>query len=398
MISVTEALQIIQAQAMSFGEEEIPLTQGMNRVLQEDWYTDRPLPPYDRVTMDGIAINYTAFEKGQREFLVEGIAAAGMPQLQLKNPTACLEVMTGSILPLGCDTVIRYEDIAVHNDIARIEIEGINHQQNVHFKGEDRQKGELVVPKNTRISAAEIGVGSSIGKAMIKVAKLPRVMVISTGDELVKIAETPLPHQIRRSNVYRLVTTLKQMGIQADSDHINDNVEEIEVKIKQYLQEYDVLMLSGGVSKGKFDYIPQVMEQLGVEKLFHKIKQRPGKPFWFGKYKNQCTIFALPGNPNSSFLCMHRYFIPWLAYTQNGAFPSFKYAELTEDVYFKPELTYFLQVQVASNTSGKLLATPQKSNGSGDFANLVRADAFIQLPSDRNDFYKGEVYPIFGYR
>jgi len=223
-------------------------------------------------------------------------------------------------------------------------------------------------------------------------------MVISTGDELVNITEQPAAHQIRRSNVYRLLTSLSAYNIQADSDHINDEPDEIRSKIAKYLETYDVIILSGGVSKGKFDYLPQILEELNVQKLFHKIKQRPGKPFWFGQFKKQCTIFALPGNPVSSFLCMQRYFSHWLEISQTGRPAAPAYALLDAAVHFKPDLTYFLEVKLSYNNQGQLLATPQKGNGSGDLANLADADGFIELPRGKNDFDKGEVHPVYFYR
>ena len=287
MISVEEALKIISANTVDLGTESIPLSQSINRILKEDWKTDRDLPPYDRVTMDGIAINYETYEKGKRSFPIEAVAAAGMPQKTMQNSDACLEVMTGSIIPLNTDTVIRYEDLEIKDGTATLQVDQLTKTQNIHFKGEDRKAGQLVTKRNTRISPAEIGLGASIGKAHVQVAKLPKVIVISTGDELVQINESPLAHQIRRSNVYRLETTLKTYNISADTDHLNDDPEEIKTSIAKYLDQYDVIILSGGVSKGKFDYLPKVLEELGVEKLFHKIKQRPGKPFWFGKFKEK---------------------------------------------------------------------------------------------------------------
>lgn len=398
MITVEQAIKIISEHTVDFGVESIPLSESIKRILKEDWLTDRDLPPYDRVTMDGIAINYSAFENGKRSFPIEAVAAAGMPQKTMQNIEACLEVMTGSILPINTDTVIRYEDLEIVDGIASLQVDNLTKTQNIHFKGEDRKAGQKVGKSNTRISPAEIGLGASIGKAQVQVAKLPKVMVISTGDELVDIDKQPLAHQIRRSNVYRLVTTLRSYNITADTDHLNDDPEEIKTSIAKYLDQYDVIILSGGVSKGKFDYLPQVLEELGVEKLFHKIKQRPGKPFWFGKFKEQCTIFALPGNPVSSFLCMQRYFRYWLELSQNKQVPELQYAVLAEDVSFKPDLTYFLEVKLNSSVDGMLYAKPMKGNGSGDLANLTVADAFIELPRGRDSFLAGEVYPFFRYR
>jgi len=398
MISVQEAENIILSNLVDFGTETIPLSDSIGRVLKENWHTDRNLPPYDRVTMDGIAIDYSAFEKDQRTYPIEGVAAAGMAQMALTYKSNCLEVMTGSIMPNNADTVIRYEDLTIEDGKATINIDQIKPQQNVHFCGEDRKAGDLVVPINTIISPSEIGVGASIGKSEVQVARLPKIIVISTGDELVEIDQKPLAHQIRRSNVYRIATTLKSFGIHPETDHLLDDKKAIVEKISNYLNNYDAIILSGGVSKGKFDFLPEVLSELGVTKLFHKIKQRPGKPFWFGKYQDKSTIFALPGNPVSSFLCMQRYFMSWLHASLGISSGGMPHAILTNDVSFNPDLTYFLEVKLSYSSDGKIMAIPQKGNGSGDLANLSNADAFIELPRGRNLFNKGEVFPFYRYR
>ncbi len=397
MITVEEAIQIISSCKKDFGVETIPLEAAEGRILREDWRTDRDLPPYDRVTMDGIAIKYEQFVSGRRSFPIEGIAAAGMAQMRLQNDEHCLEVMTGAVTPLNTDVIIRYEDLAIENNTATFLLDQVSHYQNIHFKGEDRKQGELIVPSGTRISPAEIGVGASIGRDLIQVARLPKAMVISTGDELVDIRETPQAHQIRRSNVYRIKAALSRMGLETMSSHLNDDKAELREKLAEYLATYDILILSGGVSKGKFDYLPEVLSELGVEKLFHKISQRPGKPFWFGK-TNRCTVFALPGNPVSSFLCTQKYFKHWLNLCLLDGQPKPIYAELQADVHFKPDLTYFLEVDISYDQNGKCLAMPKKGNGSGDLANLVRADAFIELTKGKDLYQKGEVYPILIFR
>ena len=398
MINVEDAIAILKNNLGEFGAETIPLSKSIGRILKEEWFTDRDLPPYHRVTMDGIAINYEGFKKGIRKFSIENVAAAGDPQKELKNESNCLEVMTGSILPKGCDTVIRYEDLSIENNFATLTIDSINKDQNVHFKGSDRSKGEKVAGKNTIISSAEIGLAASIGKAEVVVAKLPTAMVISTGNELVSIDDQPLDHQIRKSNVYRITTVFESLNISCAQDHLMDDKDAIRTKLEEYLNQYDVVILSGGVSKGKFDFLPEVLSELGAEKLFHKIAQRPGKPFWFGTYKDKCKIFAFPGNPVSSFVCMHRYFIDWISHSLGAALRKPMYAELTEDVKFKPNLCYFLEVKISYSKEGKILATPQKGNGSGDLANLVDADAIIELPKGIDHYHRGEIHPIYFYR
>ena len=396
MISVEEAKNIILNVTQNFGVEEIPFIKSVGRILKEDIVADRDFPPFNRVSMDGIAIDFNVFQNGQRAFKIEAIQPAGSPQITLQNKENCLEVMTGAVLPNNTNVVIRYEDVVIKNGVASIQVNEIKELQNIHQKGKDRKSGDVLINKNKIISAAEIGVLATVGKSTIKVAKLPKVMIISTGDELVKVTANPLPHQIRRSNVFTLVSLLERLNISSETEHITDDKPILKQKIVNYLKQFDVLLFSGAVSKGKFDFLPEVFTELGVEKLFHKVTQRPGKPFWFGQTEN-CKIFAFPGNPNSTFVNCLAYFYPWY-YKSVGVEVQEETAILKEDVTFKPNLTYFLQVKL-SDKFGHLLATPIQGNGSGDLASLVNADAFIQLPkTEKSLFRQGDNFLIIRYR
>ena len=397
MITVQEATRIVLQHILNFEEETVPLYQSNGRILRENLVADRDFPPFDRVSMDGIAICFEAFAAGQRAFPIEGMQAAGAPQQVLTQKNNCLEVMTGAILPQGADTVIRYEDIEIRDGQAVVFIEEISHRQNIHGRGTDRLRGDLIVPAGRRISPAETGVAATVGKDELKAVRLPRVAVISTGDELVEVHETPLPHQIRKSNVHTMAAVLANWGIEAQLMHLQDDREEIESTLAGCLKTYDALLLSGGVSMGKFDYVPEALERLGVRQLFHKVSQRPGKPFWFGKGE-RTVVFAFPGNPVSSFMCLHRYFQPWLRAGWGLAPFETKYAVLAEDYFFKPDLTYFLQVKLNYREEGMLTARPVTGQGSGDLANLTDTDAFMELPKERQHFKKGEVFPVCTFR
>ena len=410
MISAQEALKTVLNSAQDFGVEEIPFLNSVGSILKEEIFADRDFPPFNRVSMDGIVIDYTSFKNGQRAFKIEGIQAAGSEQITLLNTKNCIEVMTGAVLPNNANSVIRYDDVTIDNGFSTITIDSINKGQNIHTKGKDGKSGALLIQKNTIISAAEIGVLATVGKSVVKVAKRPKVMIVSTGDELVGVAETPLTHQIRRSNVFTLVSLLKRLHIPSETAHIIDDKPILKSKIATYLKEYDVLLFSGAVSKGKYDFLPEVFEELGLEKRFHKVAQRPGKPFWFGysaasiicnkggnvNSNKKIIVFGFPGNPISTFVNCLAYFYPWY-YKSVGIEVKEETAILAEDINFKPNLTYFLQVQLASE-KGQLMAYPIKGNGSGDLASLVKTDAFIQLPSDKIEFKKGEVFPILKYR
>ncbi len=395
MITSQKALEIILNQTEDFGTESVPFTESTGRILKENITADRNFPPFDRVSMDGVAINIEAFNQGQRQFKIEGIQAAGSPPLTLTDSKNCIEAMTGAVLPKNTNVVIQYELTETKNNIVSLKTDDVKFYKNIHKKGLDCKKDAQLLSPNTLISAAEIGVLATVGKASVLVAKQPKICIVSTGDELVEVNQTPLPHQIRRSNVFTLAALLKQLDLPADTLHIKDDKALLKQKIEAALNNYDVLMFSGAVSKGKFDFIPDVLAGLGVKKLFHRVKQKPGKPFWFGK-KDSKTIFAFPGNPVSTFVSCLKYFYPWYQKSV-GLTLSNKTAVLASDFEFKAPLTSFLQVTL-KNKDGCLYAHPLAGNGSGDLANLALADAFIELPGDETVFKKGQAFSVLSYR
>ena len=397
MITVAEVDRIIGDNILSLDSEKIPFDKSLGRILKEEVYADRAFPPFDRVMMDGIAISYDSWERGQRAFPVVGLQAAGDPESTIDDPTTCMEVMTGAVIPTGADSVIKYEDLEMEGDVARVRVDlEVKPKQHVHATGTDRHLGERLIKKDTIISPAEIAIFATVGKTEVLVSRLPKVAVIATGDELVEVGDAPEPHQIRKSNVYELSSGLHEIGIEASIHHFKDDKEVLRKGLAEVLEAHDILVLSGGVSKGKLDYVPEILEELGVEKLFHKVTQRPGKPFWFGRYTSG-VVFALPGNPVSTFVGLKRYVIPYV-YRLAGVEPKAVRAQLKEDFTFKPDLTYFLQVNLEYDDEGRLLATPAPGHGSGDLANLVDSEAFLELPQGKTEFKKGEVFRCWEFR
>ena len=388
MISVKEALKIVTENAFVPNISEISLLESLGLILAEDITADRDFPPFDRVAMDGIAINQKA-----EIFRIESTQYAGEAQKSLQSSENCMEVMTGAVLPLGCDTVIRYEDVeilevdGVKTAKITIPLAEITQGQNVHRRGADRKIGDMLLQKGLKISPPEIAVMASVGKAMVKVEMSPSVAVISTGDELVEITANPLPFQIRMSNSYLLAAALKRVGVKANLFHLTDDKALLFSKLKEILANHDVILLSGGVSAGKKDFVPEILTDLGVKKLFHKVAQKPGKPFWFGKTDEGKTVFALPGNPVSTFLCFCKYFLE----RKN------EMVTLDKDVFFKPNLTYFVPVKTYFE-AGKLMATPFEGSGSADFANLTDCDGFVELPAENQVFKEGEVFEFVRFR
>jgi molybdopterin molybdotransferase len=395
MITVDEAQKIILTEAGDYGVEIIPFEQALGRVLAENIKADRDLPPFNRVTMDGIAISHVAFEQGIKTFRIKATQAAGDAPVGIDEPDECIEIMTGAVLPESVDAIIRYEDLEISNGLASLLTTDIKKAQNVHRQGADKKQGEIILTPGRLITPAVISLIASVGEAELRVKRLPRVVIISSGDELVDVADTPLPYQIRRSNNYTIQAVLKRHGLQADMLHIPDDPKITQQNIQECLHNFDVILLSGGISMGKFDYVPQALNDLHVKQLFHKVKQRPGKPFWFGKHENGVVVFAFPGNPVATFMCLHRYFITWLQTSVGLPDKAPVYAVLGRDFEFSPDLEYFLQVKLNFNGQGQLMATPVEGNGSGDFANLADTDAFLELPLEKSKFKKGEIYRVW---
>lgn len=320
LISVTEAETIITSELDIGSTEIIPLHHAAGRYLRQDIMADRDLPPFDRVMMDGIAINHQSWLDLNREFSIEGTQAAGSPSLSLKNHDNCIEVMTGCMLPTGCDCIIPIEQITITDGVAHIQIcANLTKGQHIHKQGSDTPSGNTLLTSGTLLTSPELSIAASCGISEIKVAALPRLLVISTGDELVAPHEAPDTHQIRRSHFTALHTSIstKNLGI-LEELHIADDPEALRKAVQHALSNYEIIILTGGVSRGKYDYVAPVLEeQLGTPH-FHGVAQRPGKPFAFWKNKSSPYVFALPGNPVSVMACTARYVLPALYQIATG--------------------------------------------------------------------------------
>lgn len=396
MVSVEEASSIVFSHLFEPRLETVAFSEAVDKVLAETIVADRDFPPFDRVSMDGIAISFMEWEAGRRIFSVQDIQAAGMKQKSLGDRQRCFEVMTGAILPKGADTVIPYEDIEINDGSATILIEKVRLGQNVHNQGQDAKALSVLLEPGILLSPAEIALLAAVGKSNVQVFAYPSTAIVSSGDELVAVQDTPDPHQIRRSNTFAIQSAMKTLGWEGTVWHLPDNREQMLDTMKLITASFDIIILSGGVSKGRFDFVPEVLEEVGVTKLFHRVNQRPAKPFWFGVSKKGTIVFALPGNPVSTFMCFYRYIKPWL-FRSVGVKNNTMKAVLAKDFSFAGSLVYFLQVSV-QNENGMLMAYPVEGGGSGDFANLKNVDGFLELPSHKEKFLTGEVFPYIPFR
>jgi molybdopterin molybdotransferase len=390
VIPVGEAREAIMAAMPAFKAEVVPVDSACGRVLRQDVVAERDQPPFDRVMMDGIAIAFSDFEAGARRFPIQSTQAAGDEQ-QTLDAGHCIEIMTGASLPQGADCIVPVERITVDANAATLDDDYVAEaRQFIHARGSDHQQGAALLTTGKCISPMDIAIIHSAGLTEVAVSRSPTIRVISTGNELVPAGASIAPHQVRLSNGPAVIALLQQHGYtDCEHDHLVDEPELLEQRIGAHLEAADALILSGGVSMGKADYVPEVLSKLGVELVFHKISQRPGKPMWFGIGPRGQAVFALPGNPVSTLVCARQYVLPALARSsgERGSQPEF--AALAKDITFNPQLTCFLPAQLISGTGGQLLAMPVPTNTSGDFASLSATDGCIELPLEQSHFPAG---------
>jgi len=382
MLTPAEADAAIAAHLAQTPEEELPLPACAGRVLRQVVHAERDAPPFDRVAMDGIAIASRAFRDGRREFRIAGVQPAGTPPLALATPADCIEVMTGASLPSGCDAVVPVERISIASGMATIEAGHLPEPWvHVHRRASDARAGDRLLWGGMRLGGPEIAIAASAGLARLRVARLPRIAVISTGDELVEPGLPVLDHQVRRSNSYGLAAALQLAGYPPATDiHLPDDQAVQEEMLARELDRHEVLVLSGGVSAGRFDHVPAVMTTLGVRRVFHQVAQRPGRPFWFGVRDRGPAVFALPGNPVSVLVCLSRYVVPALRAADGAPVPPRPTVVLARDFEFRPTLTCFLPVALEYDQQGRTQAVPRPTAGSGDFISLAATDGFVELP------------------
>ncbi len=377
--------------------ESLPLTQCVGGTLRENVYAERDQPPYDRVTMDGVALDSDALRRGVRQFHIQATQAAGAPAMKLARGDNAIEVMTGAVLPLGADCVVPVEQYAVADGALSLTTAvTATPYHNVHRRGTDSRQGTLLLESGTLLRAPEVAVAASAGMARVRVSSQPAVMVISTGDELIEPGDPIADYQVRRSNAYAVAATLRKRGFaRIGDDHVADDAAMLRERLELHLTTHEVLILSGGVSMGKFDLVPKVLMELGVEEVFHNIAQRPGKPMWFGIGPHGQAVFGLPGNPVSTLVCLIRYVVPAIAEAMGTRRTAPERLALAAPVTFQHALTYFLPVWIEHDEWGRPWAHPRPPNGSGDFLSLAGTDGFVELPPGPNTYAKGFVTSLY---
>jgi molybdopterin molybdotransferase len=397
LITPQAADEAIRGHMPQLSAELRPLSQCVGRILRQDVHAERDNPPFDRVCMDGVAIKDAAFQAGIRRFILQATQGAGAAPLRLQDGDYAIEIMTGAKMPHAADVIVPVEEYSLDGGIVTLsENVKISPYRHVQRRGEDGPLGSLMLKSGALLGPPEIAVAASAGLARLQVSAEPAFMIIATGDELVEPGEPIAEHQVRLSNVYAIVAALRSRGLQRiGHDHIADDETRLIERLGLHLATHDVLILSGGVSKGKFDLVPQVLEQLGVREVFHGVAQRPGKPMWFGVGPNGQSVFGLPGNPVSTLVCLIRFVIPALIAAAGAAKVSHERLALSAPVSSDLPLTLFMPVSVVPDQWGRVWAKPRPTNTSGDYISLVGTDGFVELPAGPNTYPKEFVANIY---
>jgi molybdopterin molybdotransferase len=385
MLPFRKAQDIIRQYSQQFGTEKVALSESWGRVLAEEIRSDRDYPPFNRATMDGFAIRLQDFETGIKNFEVVEEIFAGKVATKILATGQCYKIMTGAPVPASADCVIRREDVEELGKQAVINVNNLKYFQNIARQGEDLKNESLILSSGLFCKAPEINVMAVVGKTQPIVHKLPKVALFSTGDEVIESGKAILPHQIRDSNSFVLEAMLRKFQITpVIKQLVPDSISALEKAFSTGLA-CDVVIVSGGVSAGDADYVPGVMEKLGVKKVFHKVAIRPGKPFWFGQMPNAGVVFALPGNPVSCQVNFKLFIEPFLYACWQMPETSVQELPLLSSKTKKVSLDEFFPVKLTSNG-----LQPIHFNTSGDITATLGSDGIALHPTDKGDLEEKE--------
>ena len=384
MISVAEAIEIIQGQTHPLAKETVPLAEARGRILAEDIVADSDLPPFDRSQMDGYALRAGDVEVAPARLKIVGESAAGRGWHNEMNSGEAVRIMTGAPVPVGADSVQQVELTRELDGGAEVEIlESVLRGRSIVKRGSEIKAGETVLHGGERITAAMMAVLASFGQAQVNVGLRPKVAVLATGTELVAVDQKPGKDQIRDSNNYTIAAYAELAGSTVERLPLaGDNTALLIEQIATAAERSDLVITSGGVSVGAYDFTKPALKELGAEIFFERVALRPGKPTVFARLRGGTLFFGLPGNPVSVSVTFNLFARTALLTMQGAKDPSLiaDWAVLTRNVKGAGERESYLPAQLKTTEAGMLTAEPLKWGGSSDFVGFVRATSLIMVP------------------
>ena len=393
MLTFEQALSLVKEKVAGAGiapcPETLSLDQVRGRILAEDVSADRDYPPFDRATRDGYAVRSLDVKATPVELECVGEARAGKPYLGSVGERTCAQIMTGAPLPRGADAVVMIEHVRAQG--SRVEVlRAVGAGENVVRQGSEARSGNLILRRGRRLAAAEMGLLASVGRTEIKVSRRPTVAILPTGDEVVPADQQPEWFQIRNSNAVALAAQVESAGgIPRVLATAPDAIDDLRRRIKEGL-ESDLLLLSGGVSAGKYDFVEQVLGELGAEFYFQGVAIRPGKPLVFGRVGER-FFFGLPGNPVSTFVTFELFARPAIEMLAGGEFapPVFLRARLGKVLRQSTGLTTFMPARVVHEHADPVVNLVGWQ-GSGDLVGVAAANCLLVVHPEQTELAAGD--------
>jgi molybdopterin molybdotransferase len=387
MLSFEEALSEVEARLAAAGSvpaiEVVRLGQAWGRILAEDVNADRDYPPFNRSTRDGFAVRSEDVKHANSLLTLAGEVRAGEYFKTEVEPQHCVAIMTGAPLPPGTDAVVMIEHTQAAGD--KIEIQrSVTSFENVVCKGSEAEAGKCILSRGKCLRAGEIGLLASVGKVNIAVYVRPRVAVIPTGDEVVPVDQKPEWYQVRNSNSAMLAAVVASAGGTPWEIGIGPDQKEALRSLIEKGLEADMLLLSGGVSMGKYDFVEDVLSELGAEFYFRSVAIRPGKPLVFGRVRGR-FFFGLPGNPVSGYVTCYLFARPAIGALMGGKFerPGFLRARLAKSLHHKTGLTTFMPARIETRDAEPVVSLVGWQ-GSGDLVGVAEANSFLVIHPEQS--------------
>jgi molybdopterin molybdotransferase len=389
MISVTEAKRILNDNIDTLSPVRLPLADSSGLVLAEDVFAATDVPPFPQSSMDGYAFSFHEWQS-LKKLKISGEVMAGKKKVTTLSPGSAVRIFTGAAVPVGADTVVMQEKVTAQNDELTIHDDDITTGTNVRKRGAEIQAGSVALEKNSVLSAGAIGFLAMVGIDQVKVYPDPSIAIIVTGNELQKPGKLLQFGEVYESNSITLISALRQFHFdKIETDRVNDKPELITAALKSALQENDVVILTGGISVGDYDFVLKATEACDVQQFFHKVKQRPGKPLYFGK-KGTKLVFGLPGNPASVLTCFYQYVVPALErFSKRQLGARTIRAPLSKTFQKAIGLTHFLKGRYDGKT-----ATALDAQESFRLSSFARANCLIQINEEVTICKEGELVDV----